>query len=440
MSGTLEEPPFAYSDEDGSDDSEIDGPDGTSIGANHGDDNDWDNEEENNWDDDNEDDGKDDEAGDNEDSEEGGRDEEDNTYYNGNEEGGNEDHQDYNDVEGNDDDVEGNDDDEEGGDDDDDVEGNEDQQPAASEQVHRKTQTRTKAGPRAVERSPSSVHESENPIQCVELFVHDEEETGNEEEEDDQEGQLPEFFRTKRNGKRPYTDVTFQTNVARLPPRHNYASESDDDSVDSQVSKRRSGKRMKTTHGNKTSSEEDNSGDWKLPPSTRLWNESYSSLVTHLKEHKEWPDTKTNTQLARWMTDQQQHKMANRRCLTDRREAKLTRLGFSWKARVPHKFVCPIESDIKHIREWMHQYMMLQVHLQEYQYWPTTRSDGGLYEWVWKQQMLLVHGDAPDSIEQYEKQQLDKMGIDWKKAMAGRPFNPTGEYVRLNVRMQKWGR
>ena len=54
--------------------------------------------------------------------------------------------------------------------------------------------------------------------------------------------------------------------------------------------------------------------------------------------------------------------------------------------------------------------------------------------------MLLVHGDAPDPKEQYQVQQLDKMGIDWKKEMAGRPFNPTSEYVRLNVRMQKWCR
>ena len=337
MSGTPEEPTLADGDEDDSNDSDNNGPDGTSIGANHGEDNVWDDY-----------DGDDSHYDEEEDVD---KDEEDNNEDNDNEDSNDEEDTDYNDN------GEGGNDNEEG--DDHNGEGDEDQQPGAYEQVHSKTRTRTKAGPRAVEHLFSYADKRENPIQCVELFDNDEEETDDEEEGVDEAGQQQEVFRPKRIGKRPYTEVTLPTNVTRLPPRHNYASESDDDSIDSLVTERRSGKRQRRAQPDETSSEEDNGGDHTFLLSTRLWNKSYSSLVGYLKEHKEWPNTKTNRYLAWWVSDQQHHKLGNRPCLTNRRVARLTRLGISWEVGVPHNFVCPIESVIEHIREWMHQYMML---------------------------------------------------------------------------------
>ena len=102
---------------------------------------------------------------------------------------------------------------------------------------------------------------------------------------------------------------------------------------------------------------------------------------------------------------------------------------------MPHKYVCPVESDMEYLRAWMHRYAMLQVYVEQHQRWPSRETNMDLYEWVLKQQSLVVHDDTSDSMERMQMQQLDKMGIDWKNAMRGRAFCPTSEYVRLNVRV-----
>ena len=221
-------------------------------------------------------------------------------------------------------------------------------------------------------------------------------------------------------------------NVARLPSQTTDTNESDDDSIDDPSLEKRHGKNADVHQGAKSDVDKD-PANRKLRAANRTWDESYSSLVSHLKEHREWPNTRTNLKLAQWVSQQRRNKMKNRVCFTERRVAKLSRLGISWEPGVPHKYVCPVEFDIQYLRAWMPRLTVLQFFLEKHQRWPSRETNLDLYEWVLKQQLLLVHDDTPDSMERMQMEELEKVGIDWENDMADEMFLPSTAYQALNV-------
>lgn len=48
-----------------------------------------------------------------------------------------------------------------------------------------------------------------------------------------------------------------------------------------------------------------------------------------------------------------------------------------------------------------------------------------MYEWVKHQQLLLVHDDTRDDVEEVQVEELVKVGIDWENDTPHRPFSPT---------------
>ena len=143
----------------------------------------------------------------------------------------------------------------------------------------------------------------------------------------------------------------------------------------------------------------------------------------------------TDIRLAKWLSDQRRNKKKKRQCATERRVAKLNRLGMAWESEVPHKFVCPAESDIQHLRAWMPGLTMLQIYLEKHQRWPSKESNLDLHGWVRKQQSLLslVHDDTPDAIERMQIGELDKVGIDWENDMSDQAFSPIAAYEAFHI-------
>ena len=83
----------------------------------------------------------------------------------------------------------------------------------------------------------------------------------------------------------------------------------------------------------------------------------------------------------------------------------------------------------------MYRFATLQVYVEQHQRWPSVESDLDWYEWVLKQQLLLVHGDTPDDNQEVKIEELEKVGIDWENKIAGRTFIPTTGYKALHMQM-----
>ena len=283
---------------------------------------------------------------------------------------------------------------------------------------------------------PPADHESENLANRIELI--------NEEEEKEED---VEEHRRKRLSTRTHErSINMVPNVAQLPLQSTNRNESDDDGINKPTFPRRHRKQEavhKVVHTDRHSSgyeaeneeTDDDEVDRKVPAKTPIWDESFNALVSHLKEYQQWPNSMTDIRLAKWLSDQRRNKKKKRQCATERRVAKLNRLGMAWESEVPHKFVCPAESDIQHLRAWMPGLTMLQIYLEKHQRWPSKESNLDLHGWVRKQQSLLslVHDDTPDAIERMQIGELDKVGIDWENDMSDQAFSPIAAYEAFHI-------
>ena len=294
--------------------------------------------------------------------------------------------------------------------------------------------TRTRTEPQSTLNQPSTSHDCE--------FVNKEDEEEEEEKKNEKEAEEPP--RKRLSTRTPQQSNNMVSNVARHPSQSNNTNDSDDNSIDDpspqwQHEETQAAYPVANNDGIESGSQDkqmdEDKDDRKLPATTRTWDESYSSLVSHLKEHRQWPDTREGTQLAKWLSDQRRNKMMKKKCFTERRLFKLNRLGISWESGVPHKFVCPVESDIGYLRAWMSRFTVLKMYLEKHQRWPSVVSNLDLYEWVRRQQLLLVHDDTPDSVERIHIEEFDRVGIDWEDDMSDRAFSPSTSYQALNAQV-----
>ena len=230
---------------------------------------------------------------------------------------------------------------------------------------------------------------------------------GDEEDDEDEKNDIDEDRDQDRD-----QDRNTVSNVARLPSRLTNSIDSD--------------------NNNHNHNNHNNNDDQKAISEPQSWNDTYQEFVSHLKKHRQWPNENTNKRLTVWLLQQQVYMMGKDKRLTTRRIAKLDRLGFAWKPGVPDVHEFPIKTEMQFMASWMTQYATLRMYLEKHERWPSKESNDDLCEWVRKQQeSLLIANDDLDDTERVQKEELDKVGIDWKNDMADQLFSPTDAYKAL---------